>query len=57
MILKKNIIPVFLGAAALSATAAEADSLAYGQQELETAFGYYETRDAYTGSQSSVDAA
>ncbi len=57
MILKKNIISIFAVSAALSASAAtEADSLTYGQQELEAAFGYLEQRDSYTGSQSSVDA-
>lgn len=57
MILKKNIIPIFLATATLSASAAtDADSISFGQQELEAAFGYLETRDSYTGSQSSVDA-
>lgn len=45
---------VSAGIGASAATAA--DSISYGTQELETAFGYQETRDSYTGAQSSVDA-
>ena len=32
------------------------DSIPYGQQELQAAFGYQDTRDSYTGAQSSVKA-
>lgn len=57
MIHKKNIIPIFLVSASLTAMAAtEADSIPYGQQELQAAFGYHDTRDSYTGAQSSVKA-
>ena len=57
MIHKKNIIPIFLVSASLSAmAAAEPDSIPYGQQELQAAFGYQDTRDSYTGAQSSVKA-
>lgn len=34
-----------------------ADTVPYGEQELHAAFGYFDTRDSYTGAQSSVDAA
>lgn len=57
MIHKLNILPIFLASATFSAMAAVGtDSIPYGQQELQTAFGYQETRDSYTGAQSSVKA-
>lgn len=57
MIHKKNIIPIFLVSASLTAMAATTpDSIPYGMQELQAAFGYQDTRDSYTGAQSSVKA-
>lgn len=57
MILKKNIISICMAAASLSAMAvAPTDTIPYGEQRLEAAFGYFKTRDSYTGSQSSVEA-
>ncbi len=57
MIHKKSIIPIFLVSASLTAMAATApDSIPYGQQDLQAAFGYLDTRDSYTGAQSSVKA-
>ena len=57
MIHKKNIIPIFLVSVSFSALASTvSDSIPYGQQKLQAAFGYQDTRDSYTGAQSSVKA-
>lgn len=53
---KNRFLSIFLAVAAFSAAAAETDSISYGEQRLETAYGYTESRDSYTGSQSSVKA-
>ncbi len=70
MIDKKIIYPILMASAVLAMpfrgyavepvpTEAQAilnDTVSYGEQQLETAFGYNSTRDAYVGAQSSVDA-
>lgn len=70
MIDKKIIYPIIMASALLAmplrssaleplpteAQAIANDSVSYGQQLMETAFNYNSTRDAYVGSQSSVDA-
>lgn len=57
MIHNKYILPIFLVTASLPAFAAvEPDTIPYGEQELQAAFGYLDTRDSYTGAQSSVKA-
>ncbi|MDE6685584.1 MAG: TonB-dependent receptor plug domain-containing protein, partial [Duncaniella sp.] len=57
MIHTKHILPIFLVSASFSAWAVtEPDSIPYGEQELHAAFGYLDTRDSYTGAQSSVKA-
>lgn len=57
MISNKTILTIFVAVTSIAATAqSAADSLSYGSQQLEAAFGYTESRDSYTGSQASVDA-
>ncbi len=71
MIYNKNILPLLLASAAFvmpfasmaapDITAEKAqinlgDTIPYGEQPMQAAFGYTETRDSYTGAQSSVQA-
>ncbi len=55
MKLTYKILPIIaVSAAPMALRAAEADSIPYGLQQLEAAFGYSESRDSYTGAQSTV---
>lgn len=56
MIPTKYIISTLLAAGFATATAAQTDTVPYGDQLLKAHYGYQETRDSYTGSQASVDA-
>lgn len=49
MKLTYKILPIIaVSAAPMALRAAEADSIPYGLQQLEAAFGYSESRDSYT---------
>lgn len=57
MAYNRLIVTIFIAAATLSGVAAEpADTIGYGEQPLTSAFGYQDSRDSYTGAQSSVKA-